>query len=756
MLLLNPHDMVWTKRILSTLLLGIAMLWMATGAREYTGRTSLAEQQHMMVADQPHALYTAVANVYLEYYADVMDVDCEGNIALKQKLPTGAGFFAELDTTSNGRLLLIDGVTTPYVSLYSVNTSRSFEKTQELNDPEAHLCFSADNQYAVSETWEANPRLVLYRLYGSRLHRLHEIHVGDRFGYLEYSRESRRFIISNHTTDKTLDVYRITPVGHLEAEGPAASYYPAQGNQHMGISPDGRTCVVLSTNHPAITVFRINADATINKVQDFSPSYYAAPWIADFTPDSRYALIIYPGGSPWPYHLESYRINGDGSLTRVDALGDMELAQSLSISPDGNFALVSHHYYSDGQQTLSPIRIHHDGTLTRLIDKDLIMMGHFIHSRFIPPQVIEAYGVCEDEAERPVYMETFADWQGGSVPGVFDVPESWVMPDGSLALRPTSTTNCFGFWQSPLDALMVVPYSVYRARFAVRASNAGSPGGPEPILPTLRLRTNAQTLQQADTLVLNSTPGGFLKTTEDEEPTTFTLVFEPPISSCSREEEMDDVFCSLDLMAFNAEDDLATTYVLSQMLVDRLPVECFDVDQVVCDYEFTEDEEGWTYGGAPATFSLPHFEHVPGALLISAQGKTNCFGFWNSDPADAVTTSGEALYRATFYVRTNQPDRWRVPTFRLRLGTSRSELITTHEIISANDSEMSPYYDSTDPAYQFEYPVYLYKPETAEPLNLLLAFDLLNFDETDDANTLLILDRVRLERLTLPTFPLDD
>ncbi len=299
---------------------------------------------------------------------------------------------------------------------------------------------------------------------------------------------------------------------------------------------------------------------------------------------------------------------------------------------------------------------------------------------------------------------------------------------------------------------MVVPYSVYRARYVIRASNSG-PLDPER-LPGLCLRTNSQTLQQANSLVLNSAPDGLLMTMSD--PTTFTLFFEPPISSCSREETMDDVFCSLDLMAFNEEDDMDTTYVLSRMLVDRLPVECFDVKEVVRDYEFAEDAEGWTYGGAAGVYEMPQFSHTPEALLISAAGETNCFGFWNSDPADVVTSTAAELYRATFYVRTDQADSWLVPTFRLRLGTSLNRLIATQEILSANDSEMSPYYDESDPARQFEYPVYLYKPETPEPLNLLIAFDLLAFDETDDADTLLILDRVRLDRLTLPTFSLDD
>lgn len=710
-----------------------------------------------LVASQAHGSYTAVANVSVEYYAFVINLDCEGNITLRQTLPTGGGFATQIDASSDGRLLIIDGVTTPYATVYAANRSGQFIKTQELRQL-YDLAISSNSRYAVSHLVIRNEEvenfLLLYRIKGSQLHDEELIPLSRKsVHYVKYSPISSSFVVNNWT-DKTLDVYRLTPDGHLVAEGPAASYYPARGNQHMAISPDGRTCIVLSTD--GVTVFRIHDDGTISNVQAFSSSDAVAPRMADFTPDSRYALVAYAKGRRYPdYQLESYRVERDGSLTKVDMLADMQPSdKTIAITPDGNFALVSHSYYQFIWQTLSAIRINHDGTLTRLYDKDLVMydQGQFIYTRFIPPQVVGAYGEVEDEATRPVYMETFADWQGGSVPGVFDVPESWQLADGSLALRPTSATNCFGFWQSPVDALMVVPYSVYRARYVIRALNSG-PLDPDR-LPGLRLRTNAQTLQQANTLVLSSSPDGLLMTMSD--PTTFTLFFEPPISSCSREETKDDVFCSLDLMAFNEEDDMDTTYVLSRMLVDRLPVECFDVKEVVRDYEFTDDAEGWTYGGAPGVFEMPQFSHVPEALLISAAGETNCFGFWNSDAADVVTSTAAELYRATFYVRTNQPDRWLVPTFRLRVGTSMSGLITTQEVLSANDSEMSPYYDSSDPARLFEYPVYLYKPETPDPLQLVLAFDLLGFDETDDAETLLILDRVRLERLTLPTFPLDD
>ncbi len=712
----------------------------------------------VLLAAKAHACddYTAAATVFERFYAQLIGLDRQGNICRKQRLPTGGHGFDELDPTHDGRLLVIDAGTTPYISVYSVNTSGAFKKTQELNIHEIYLTFSPDNRYALSASYEVDNKLLLYKVSDSRLHLMETIDLARKYTLgMEYSRACGRFVRGNWG-DKTLDLYSITADGRLVAEGPAVSYYPARGNVGMAMSPDGRTCLILSIGPPVISVFRIHDDATITKVQAFSSQDAAAVEWAAFTPDSRYALIWYVGSLGRPQNLESYRVERDGSLTKVDGLGDiLDSSGSIAVTPDGNFLLLAHNYTAFGiRYILSAIRIHHDGTLTRLTDKDLVVYDDngFFYSHFIPPQVLGAYGVWEDEATRPVYMETFADWQGGSVPGVFDVPESWVTADGSLALRPTSTTNCFGFWQSPVDALMVVPYSVYRAQYVIGASNSG-PLDPER-LPGLRLRTNAQTLQQANTLVLNSSPDGLLMTMSDS--TTFTLFFEPPISSCSREESKDDLFCSLDLMAFDEEDDLDTTYVLSRMLVDRLPVECFDVEEVVRDYEFAEDAEGWTYGGAQGVFEMPQFSHAPGALLISAAGETNCFGFWNSDPADVVTSTAAELYRATFYVRTDQPDRWLLPTFRLRVATSLSGLITTQEILSANDSEMSPYYDSSDPARQFEYPVYLYKPETPDPLQLVVAFDLLGFDETNDAETLFVIDRVRLERLTLPTFPLDD
>lgn len=52
MLLLNPLDMVWKKKIVFTLLVIISMLGTVSGTRQYSGASPPVEKNHMMVADQ--------------------------------------------------------------------------------------------------------------------------------------------------------------------------------------------------------------------------------------------------------------------------------------------------------------------------------------------------------------------------------------------------------------------------------------------------------------------------------------------------------------------------------------------------------------------------------------------------------------------------------------------------------------------------------------------------------------------------------
>jgi hypothetical protein len=705
--------------------------------------------------------YLGIGGLFEQPKVLMFELDSLGNFAAIEKIDIPTPETGDVEVSNTGRLVFIpSGIfATPKPSSIlhiTPSTQRTMEPLPGVTNIDQST-ISPDQRRVILERWVSDGvNIETYRIepndaITSTGYYLH--YTIDNPGPNRISISKRSDVVLGSRREGLVFIFRLHSDGRLEDTGERIDVAPYSGTSIIDLEMARNGAFAVAADIVRAALVEIDSEGNVayndNYIEDDYPRYHTLENV-EITNSSRYVIIAFAGGDGGG-SVRSYRVERDFSLTPVDFVPIYNTPMELAITPDDNFVLVQHLCELAYHQRLTSIRLNHNGTFGVPVIQ-LTTLDYLSDMEFIPPQVAGAYAVTEEGEEQLPYMETFADWQGGSVPGVFDVPESWVMPDGSLALRPTSSTNCFGFWQSPVDALMVVPYSVYRARYVISAS-AAEPLDPER-LPGLRLRANAQTLQQADTLVLNSTANGFLMT--ESNPTTFTLLFEPPISSCSREEEMDDVFCSLDLMAFNAEDDLATTYVLKQMLVDRLPVECFDVVEVVRDYEFSANAETWTYGGAPGVFAMPQCSHVPGALLISAAGKTNCFGFWNSDPADAVTTSGEALYRATFYVRTNQPDRWRVPTFRLRLGTSMSELITTHEISSANDSEMSPYYDSADPAYQFEYPVYLYKPETKEPLNLLLAFDLLNFDETDDANTLLILDRVRLERLSLPTFPLDD
>jgi hypothetical protein len=237
--------------------------------------------------------------------------------------------------------------------------------------------------------------------------------------------------------------------------------------------------------------------------------------------------------------------------------------------------------------------------------------------------------------------------------------------------------------------------------------------------------------------------------------TNYDLFFEPPISSCSRPEDLDDMFPSLDVYSFDPNDDVGTTIELHRVFVDRISVHTLSPKEVLEDYTFDSNTEGWFSGSAPGMFELPTAYHIPGALALQAVNNSNCFGFWTS-PNDVLTSTGSELYQVTFSLVSNVTDRTQTPGFRLRLNTADFAWCVSQTIMSHGDGEMSPFTDSQNPGKRYEYNLYFYKPPTAEQLRLNVSLDMINFNPDDSPTGVLYLDRCRIQTLELPHFPEDD
>jgi hypothetical protein len=315
-------------------------------------------------------------------------------------------------------------------------------------------------------------------------------------------------------------------------------------------------------------------------------------------------------------------------------------------------------------------------------------------------------------------------WTSHTVPLVFGEPEFAVIP-GFLQISSTNNTNNFGYWQSPENAVPTTPNFLYRAQFRVSSDQSN-----QSVVPQIRLRVNSLNLQQADYLGIESSGDGGASPS----PTgiTYDLHFVPPSS---------DTNCMLafDLLNFNPEDAAQATLSLDQVLVERFPLEWMAAPTLVRAYEFTTSTDGWTTGGAPIVFTNPEFICEGGALTLRSTTNTNTFGYWSSNPSDIMITPN-SLYRATFEVRTDVTQPTAVPQMRLRFNTGNFQASRTQEIMSIGDGANSP--GTTDTVYD---KLYFWPPENCVGENLIVSFDMGNFDPGDAPTGALTLERVMIE-----------
>ena len=179
--------------------------------------------------------------------------------------------------------------------------------------------------------------------------------------------------------------YTLQSDGTTTSTGWTMNINPSYGNTGIYISPDGRTCIVLSATTYVITVFRVNEYGGLSLVQQFDNSArYAC--VANYTPDSRYAIVsaIISGGGD---DMWSYSIGPDSHLTEVDVINLPNAPVGIAITHNGKYgvsrALIGAETY------FYVMRIHEDGKLEYLPEKDYVCNGYVYNIAFAPPYKTE-------------------------------------------------------------------------------------------------------------------------------------------------------------------------------------------------------------------------------------------------------------------------------------------------------------------------------------------------------------------------------
>ncbi len=324
------------------------------------------------------------------------------------------------------------------------------------------------------------------------------------------------------------------------------------------------------------------------------------------------------------------------------------------------------------------------------------------------------------------------DWTSGGAPIVYTVPD-FLWEADYLKMISLTNTNTFGYWQSPQDAVPADADYLYRARFNVSTDITA-----KSLIPQIRLRANSLNLQQYDVLSIESAGDG--GASPDAAGTDYDLYFVPPANDTA-------AMLAFDLLNFNPNDAATAELSLDTVTVDRFALDSLPTPTVVQDYTFELSQDGWTTGGAPIAFSSPQYIYSAGALDLRAITNTNTFGFWGNHPAD-ITIEADKLYRGTFEIRTDLTNPALVPEMRLRYNTGNLQASHTFGISSSGDGANSP--GTTNTTYDR---LYFLPPANCVGEDLLVSFDILNFNPGDAPTASLILDRAIIETLSPPGLP---
>ncbi|GAB4318871.1 MAG: hypothetical protein Kow0059_12660 [Candidatus Sumerlaeia bacterium] len=324
-------------------------------------------------------------------------------------------------------------------------------------------------------------------------------------------------------------------------------------------------------------------------------------------------------------------------------------------------------------------------------------------------------------------------WRRQDAPRFFTTP-NFIAGDGRLGLGSRGL-NTFGAWLAPENVMAALPDRLLVARFTL-SSNLSTPAQ----MPTVRLRLNAENLDSAALLQINSDAAGTAIPTTAQ-PVDYYLIYEPPRTAIAKDENADGVGVGFDLMHLDVFDDPSAQVFLENFSLQYQDKDTFDAGFTpVKQYRFEFNREGWVFSGSVGQLTPPTGGYSPALEALYLQPvDAQTFGFWTVDSGVVITTG--TLYRVTFNVAsTASGDAGGVPTFRLRVSDGISANVV--QVVSSETGGLSPL--TIDQPYE----VYFRPPAgvAATGRTLILGWDIANFNPTDDPNIRLFLETVTIEQ----------
>jgi hypothetical protein len=330
------------------------------------------------------------------------------------------------------------------------------------------------------------------------------------------------------------------------------------------------------------------------------------------------------------------------------------------------------------------------------------------------------------------FQYTTQGWESAGQVQPFSAPNTSVS-NGTLWLETTDNTNCFGYWNLASGGVPVSAGKLYLARFYIISADQD-----QSLVPTVRVRVLGSNFQQVDWLEVSSVGQG--DSSPDSMGRWYDLFFEPASNATS-------VSPAFDVLNFNPSDTAQAKVGLSALHVYAYNASDVTIASAQKHYTFATGNEGWSFSDQVLPYTQLNTGVYSGALHLASQDNTNSFGYWFSPASDITLSATPTLYRATYWVSSDQSDASLVPELRLRVYTSNLQASVVKSCPSSGSGDNSP----TQSARRYN--LYFWSPTCGANANLQCAFDLLNFSPDDAANATLSLDDVNVEAIDLPWLP---
>ena len=327
--------------------------------------------------------YVMMCTFFQNQVARVYNVNDEGEISFDYNLEVG-GNPRSLCFAPNGKWGLVGSHTTSYphtqkTIVLGVDQNRKISVLGTAHNEYGELlAISPDSKYGV---YGADLRSLKYNKNGTFdvIPTSNPVVANRDADFSSYSGN----LFSNGYPGEITE-YKITSDGKISTTEFMIDIEPSSANQDLTISPDGKTCIVLSIGTYEITSLRILKNGGCSIAHQFN-TYSDTPDEVYFTPDSKIAVVSFFTID----NLCSYLVGGDSRLTEADSL-DLPgyPGEDMAITPDGKYVITRE--LINNFSFFYVVRLHQDGTLEYLPEKDYICGGHVSAMAFVPPQVTEA------------------------------------------------------------------------------------------------------------------------------------------------------------------------------------------------------------------------------------------------------------------------------------------------------------------------------------------------------------------------------